>query len=197
MPKELISQRGQLLGRIAAKVLSLEELLEEGHYDLAVTYDFSQGLSNACQNFRVPYYAWVYDSPLMGLYSKEALHEVNFISVFDRKQYDRLKPLGLKHLFYLPLAPEIDNFGAVHIGKRDEKKYTCDVSFVGRLYNNRGFEEIFEDDGVCVVEWPHYIEEQLPKERLRIEIRRIDEEVRLFIIEGIGKAYEEIERALA
>ena len=60
-----------------------------------------------------------------------------------------------------------------------------------------GFEEIFEDDGVCVVEWPHYIEEQLPKERLRIEIRRIDEEVRLFIIEGIGKAYEEIERALA
>ncbi len=30
MPKELISQRGQLLGRIAAKVLSLEELLEEG-----------------------------------------------------------------------------------------------------------------------------------------------------------------------
>ncbi len=124
-----------------------EELLEEGHYDLAVTYDFSQGLSNACQNFRVPYYAWVYDSPLMGLYSKEALHEVNFISVFDRKQYDRLKPLGLKHLFYLPLAPEIDNFGAVHIGKRDEKKYTCDVSFVGRLYNNRGFEEIFDDEG--------------------------------------------------
>lgn len=47
------------------------------------------------------------------------------------------------------------------------------------------------------MEWPHYIEEQLPKERLRIEIRRIDEEVRLFIIEGIGKAYEEIERALA
>lgn len=125
----------------------VEELLEEGHYDLVVTYDFSQGASNACQNFQIPYYAWVYDSPLLGLYSKEALNEVNYISVFDKKQYERLKDLGLKHLFYMPLAPETDNFGVVHIGKRDEKKYSCDVSFVGRLYNNRGFEEIFDEEG--------------------------------------------------
>lgn len=124
---------------------AVEELLEEGHYDLAVTYDFCQAVSNACQSFSVPYYAWVYDSPFMGLYSKEALNEVNYISVFDKKQYERLRVLKLKHLFYLPLAPEIDNFGAVHIGKRDEKKYSCDVSFVGRLYNNRGFEEIFDE----------------------------------------------------
>lgn len=124
-----------------------EEFLEEGHYDLVVTYDFSQGVSNACQKFQVFYYAWCYDSPLMGLYTKEALNAVNYISVFDRKQYERLEPLGFKHLFYLPLAPEIDNFGAVHIGKRDEKRYTCDVSFVGRLYNNRGFEGVFGEDG--------------------------------------------------
>lgn len=125
----------------------VEELLEEGNYDLVVTYDFCQGVSNACQNFQITYYSWVYDSPLMGLYSKEALNEVNYISVFDRKQYERLQDLGLKHLFYLPLAPEIDNFGAVHIGKRDEKKYSCEVSFVGRLYNKRGFEEIFDGEG--------------------------------------------------
>lgn len=126
---------------------TVEEILEEGHYDLTVTYDFSQGVSNACQAFGIPYYAWVYDSPLMGLYSREAQNEVNYISVFDKKQYERLGNLGLKHLFYLPLAPETDNFGAVHIGKRDEKKYSEDVSFVGSLYNNRGFEEIFDRDG--------------------------------------------------
>ena len=75
--------------------------------------------------------------------------------------------------------------------------YHIDAYRLEGISQDLGFDEIFEDDGVCVVEWPHYIEEQLPKERLRIEIRRIDEEVRLFIIEGIGKAYEEIERALA
>lgn len=131
---------------------AVEELLEEGHYDLAVTYDFCQAVSNACQNFGVPYYAWVYDSPFIGLYSKEALNEVNYISVFDKKQYERLSLLNLKHLFYLPLAPEIDNFGAVHIGRRDEKKYSCDVSFVGRLYNNRGFEEIFDEKDKAFLE---------------------------------------------
>lgn len=125
----------------------VEELLEEGHYDLVVTYDFSPGVSHACQNFNLPYYAWVYDSPLLALYDKAALNEVNYISVFDRKQYERLSTLGLKHLYYLPLAPEVDNFGAVHIGKRDERKYSSDVTFVGRLYNNRGFEGIFEEEG--------------------------------------------------
>lgn len=125
----------------------VEELLEEGHYDLVVTYDFSEGMSNACQAFGIPYYAWVYDSPLMDLYSKAALNEVNYISVFDRKQYARMSSHGLQHLFYLPLAPETDNFGIVRIGKRDEKKYANDVTFVGRLYNNRGFEEIFDETG--------------------------------------------------
>lgn len=125
----------------------VEELLEEGHYDLVVTYDFSPGVSHACQSFGLPYYAWVYDSPLLALYDKAALNGVNYISVFDRKQYERLSELGLKHVYYLPLAPEVDNFGAVHIGKRDMRKYDSDVTFVGRLYNNRGFEGIFDEEG--------------------------------------------------
>ncbi len=128
-------------------VESVEELLEEGHYDLVVTYDFCVAVSNACQSFGVPYYAWVYDSPDLALYDKAALNEVNYISVFDRRQYERLKPLGFSHLYYLPLAPEVDEFGGVHIGKRDEKRYRSDVAFVGRLYNDRGFEELFEDGG--------------------------------------------------
>ncbi len=33
-----------------------------------------------------------------------------------------------------------------------------------------GFEEMFEDDGVCVIEWPQYIEDILPAERLEIYI---------------------------
>lgn len=123
------------------------ELLEEGHYDLVVTYNFSPGTSDACQDFGIPYYAWTYDSPLAALYTKAALNEVNHISVFDRKQYERLSDLGLKHLYYLPLAPEADIFGAVHIDKEDEEKYGDDVTFVGRLYNNRVFEEIFDAEG--------------------------------------------------
>ena len=33
-----------------------------------------------------------------------------------------------------------------------------------------GFEEMFEDDGLCVIEWPQFIEDIIPEERLEIEI---------------------------
>ena len=117
-------------------------VLEMGHYDLAVTYDFSKSVSVACEEMGVKYLAWVYDSPLMELYTKEAQNECNYISVFDKKQKERLSGLGLKHLYYYPLAAEVGNFGVVVISKTDEKKYAADISFVGSLYDQGWFEKI-------------------------------------------------------
>jgi spore maturation protein CgeB len=133
----------ELNGRHECDVEYVEELLEEGHYDLVVTYDFSPGTAEACTNMGVKYYSWVYDSPLMELYDEQALADNCYISVFDKKQMERLEERGFKHMFYLPLASEVDAFGAVSIKKRDEKKYAADVSFVGRLYDNRGYDELF------------------------------------------------------
>ena len=59
-----------------------------------------------------------------------------------------------------------------------------------------GFEEIFDDEAVTIVEWPVFIEDLLPKDRLEIEIKRISDNERLFILRGVGKKYEEIERML-
>ncbi len=125
----------------------VEERLEEGHYDLVVTYDFSQGVSAACEHMGVKYYSWIYDSPFMGLYSKEALSPMNYFSVFDRKQYERLRERGFAHILYLPLASEVDMFGSVSIKKRDEKKYSADVAFLGRLYDNKGYNVVFSEEG--------------------------------------------------
>lgn len=59
-----------------------------------------------------------------------------------------------------------------------------------------GFEEIFEDEAVSIIEWPMYMNDLLPKQRLEIEIKRLSENERLFIINGIGEVYEQIERIL-
>lgn len=59
-----------------------------------------------------------------------------------------------------------------------------------------GFEELFDDEAVTIVEWPMFIEDLLPKDRLEIEIKRISDNERLFILRGVGKKYEEIERML-
>lgn len=136
------------LGNVKEEEIDLiAEDLEEGHYDLVVTYDFSINVSKACQRRKVKYYSWVYDSPLLELYTDEACSAYNYISVFDKNQFERLKKdTKLQHLFYLPLASEVDVFGKVSIRKKDEKKYDADVAFVGRLYNNRGYEQLFDED---------------------------------------------------
>jgi tRNA threonylcarbamoyladenosine biosynthesis protein TsaE len=48
------------------------------------------------------------------------------------------------------------------------------------LHQDLGFDEFFDPAWVCVVEWPKYIEDILPKERVDIRIERIDEFSRRF-----------------
>ena len=50
-----------------------------------------------------------------------------------------------------------------------------------------GFEEIFDSDDVCVVEWANFIEDILPVDRLTIEIKKIDENIREFVFKKIVK----------
>lgn len=52
-----------------------------------------------------------------------------------------------------------------------------------------GWDEIFYGEAVTVVEWAHLIEEDLPKERLAIEITRIDNTSRKLIFKPMGEKY--------
>ena len=55
--------------------------------------------------------------------------------------------------------------------------------------NDLGFEEIFDSDDVCVVEWPEFISDILPEKRLEIQINKIDENARKFVLKALGKEY--------
>ena len=43
-----------------------------------------------------------------------------------------------------------------------------------------------------MVEWPEFLEEILPQERLAITIKRIDDDQREFVLNPVGKKYEEL-----
>ncbi|WP_296876196.1 tRNA (adenosine(37)-N6)-threonylcarbamoyltransferase complex ATPase subunit type 1 TsaE [Thomasclavelia sp.] len=62
--------------------------------------------------------------------------------------------------------------------------------------NDLGFEEIFDSDDVCVVEWPEFINDILPKERLEVKIKKIDENKRKFIFVTDTNKYEQLLEAL-
>jgi tRNA threonylcarbamoyladenosine biosynthesis protein TsaE len=70
--------------------------------------------------------------------------------------------------------------------------YHMDVYRVEDAYEDLGFDEYFEGDGVTVVEWAHLIEEQLPDEHLSIFLYREGEEKRRLVLIPKGERYQEL-----
>jgi tRNA threonylcarbamoyladenosine biosynthesis protein TsaE len=59
-----------------------------------------------------------------------------------------------------------------------------------------GFDEYFNGEGVCVVEWAHLIEDFLPKEYMKLIIRRSGENEREIEILSVGERYETLSKEL-
>ena len=67
--------------------------------------------------------------------------------------------------------------------------YHMDVYRVENNVENLGLNEYFDKGGVSIIEWADMIEEYLPKERLEIEFKIIDENTRVLLIRAYGEKY--------
>lgn len=119
---------------------TLYEYLRLHDYGIVIMHNFSVMVSEVCEVLQLKYISWVFDSPLVDLYTKSFYNKCNYIFVFDKKQYERLLQRGNAHLYYLPLAVNVNRMSAIQITEEDEKKYTCDISFVGNLYTENVFD---------------------------------------------------------
>ncbi len=70
--------------------------------------------------------------------------------------------------------------------------YHMDVYRLDGKVEGLGLEEYYKRGGVVVIEWADMIEDYLPEERLDINIKVVDEDVRIFKITPYGSKYEEI-----
>jgi tRNA threonylcarbamoyladenosine biosynthesis protein TsaE len=70
--------------------------------------------------------------------------------------------------------------------------YHMDVYRLEDSYEDLGFEEYFNGNGVTVVEWAHLIEEQLPVERLNIFIHHQGNDSRKIVVKPVGERYEQL-----
>jgi tRNA threonylcarbamoyladenosine biosynthesis protein TsaE len=70
--------------------------------------------------------------------------------------------------------------------------YHMDVYRVEDSYEDLGFDEYFEGDGVTVVEWAHLIDEQLPAQILTIYLYHEDQDNRKIVLVPKGKRYEQL-----
>ncbi len=80
------------------------------------------------------------------------------------------------------------------------KEYTeCEMPLfhmdVYRLEDSKeefGLDDYLNQDGVCIIEWPEMVENQLPEERLDVKIKVIDDETRVFVFTPYGSQYEDL-----
>lgn len=70
--------------------------------------------------------------------------------------------------------------------------YHMDVYRVEDSFEDLGFDEYFEGNGVTVVEWAHLIEEQLPQELLMISLFLGENGARKIVVTPKGERYEEL-----
>lgn len=70
--------------------------------------------------------------------------------------------------------------------------YHMDVYRLDGNTDGIGIEEYFTKGGVVVIEWSNTIKDILPKERLEIKFKVIDENKRLLVLTPYGKQYEDL-----
>ena len=74
----------------------------------------------------------------------------------------------------------------------DMPLYHMDVYRLDDDSSDIGIEDYFDKGGICIIEWSDNIKSILPKERLDIKIKVVEENKRVFIINAYGKQYEEL-----
>lgn len=74
--------------------------------------------------------------------------------------------------------------------------YHMDVYRLEDAEDNIGISEYFDKGGVTIIEWASMIKDILPKERLDIKIKIVDENTRVIILDPHGEKYVSICEAI-
>ncbi len=79
----------------------------------------------------------------------------------------------------------------------DLKLFHMDVYRLSETKQDLGIPEYFKKRGITIIEWSDLIADLLPKHRLDVKIKIVNENTRVFLIEPFGEKYIDIcERVL-
>ncbi len=79
-----------------------------------------------------------------------------------------------------------------YTGEDNFRLFHMDVYRLSEMKDDIGIEEYFKKKGVCLIEWADLIGDILPKKRLDIRIKIVDENKRIFTLIPHGLEYEEV-----
>ena len=118
------------------------ELIVDTQYDFVFTVNYFGAVSDACQRCNVKYVVWTCDSPLISMHHQSVFNECNYIFIFDKVNYYMFQAVGVKKIFYMPLAVDTNRLDVLISNATDLNKYNCDISFVGSMYEKNSYDDI-------------------------------------------------------
>lgn len=163
------------------------DIIAGKEFRFCFSFNFFPVVAENCKRHDIPYISIVYDNPYVFLYSYTVVYPTNHIFLFDKQEYLKLRNLGIPTVYYtvLPVNP-----GTVRQLRKkgiDRQRLTCDVSFVGSLYNEdhnlyerldgindytRGFLEAITEAQLKVYGY-NFLEEVLSSSGVLDELQRV------------------------
>lgn len=100
--------------------------------DYVLTINFNRYLSEVCELLKVPYLAWVIDTPCYPMYDGAINHAHSFTFAYDAAIAARLRARGVKQIYHLPVAANLSRIERLSRQDSDEG-LAHDISFVANL----------------------------------------------------------------
>lgn len=128
--------------RKSRDIKTLTEIVRE--YDIVFSVNYFQRVSNACMCADRKYIVWTVDSPMISMFHSSVFNECNYIFVFDKFNYYQFRNLGVKNVFYMPLAVDTKRLDELiaNLSSRERELYGSDISFVGGMYYKNSYDDI-------------------------------------------------------
>lgn len=99
------------------------------------SFNYYPVVAENCKQYHIPYISIVYDSPYVLLYSYTLIYPTNYVFLFDKQEYLKLCNMGISTVYYTTLPVNATIIDHLNKTEFDREKFTCDVSFIGALYN--------------------------------------------------------------
>ncbi|MCM1143531.1 MAG: glycosyltransferase [Blautia sp.] len=132
----------------AAEELETEEemqklrvFLEKKRVDFVISNAGTPAVGRLTYEMEIRYAVYGMDSPMYETYLPSFQQYDNcYFFYFDYREYLSAKQKGYPHVFYLPLAGDLEAAGKITVTDADVRKYGCEMSFVGALYSGNAYD---------------------------------------------------------
>ena len=114
----------------------VEKIIEE-RIQIVFSFNYYPVVATAVQASRIRYVCWVYDSPAVYLYSMTVFFPGNYIFHFDSTEVERMRKDGIRHVYYLPLAANVEIYDSIQPDEEQYRKYSADIAMLGSLYGEK------------------------------------------------------------